>query len=77
MKQPPDHFWNYMEDGNFDKFAEHELNLEAAAAALLKLVEFNIPSDTQELLVHGSKRAGVPPGALVAALSAALGVYNR
>lgn len=77
MKQPPDHFWNYMEDGNFDKFAEQERNLEAAAAALLKLVEFNVPSDVQELLVHGSKRAGVRPGALVAALSAALGVHNR
>lgn len=77
MSQPPDHFWDFMEDGDLSKFAERDRNLGAAAAALLKLVEFNIPSDVQELLVNGSKRAGVPPGALVAALSAALGVYNR
>lgn len=66
-----------MEDGDFSKFAERDRNLEAAAAALLKLVEYGVPTDTQELLVNGSKRAGVRPGALVAALSAALGVYMR
>lgn len=53
------------------------LRLEAAAAALLKLVEYGVPTDVQEILVHGSKRADVRPGALVAALSAAIGVYQR
>lgn len=80
MKQPPGHFWDFMEDGDLDKFAKQESNarsLEAATAALLKLVEYGIPTDTQELLVKGSKRAGVRPGALVAALSAAIGTFNR
>lgn len=52
-------------------------NLEAAGAALLKLVEFNIPPDVQELLILGNEKLGVRPGALTAALSAALGIYNR
>lgn len=51
--------------------------MEASAAALLKLLEYNIPADTLELLMHGSKRANVRPGALVAALSVAIGTYNR
>lgn len=77
MKQLPDHFWDFMEDSDFAKFSERDRNLAAASAALLKLVEYGVPPDTQELLVHGSKRAGVRPGALVAALSAALGVYQQ
>jgi hypothetical protein len=52
-------------------------SLEAASAALLKLVEYGVPIDIQSLLIQGSKTHGVRPGALVAALSAALGVYNR
>lgn len=24
MVQPPEHFWNFMEDGDFDKFAQAE-----------------------------------------------------
>lgn len=74
MKQVPDHFWDFMEDGDFDRFSEQERNLEVASAALLKLVEYGVPADIQEVLVNGSKRAGIRPGALVAALSAALGV---
>lgn len=53
------------------------LRLEAAAAALMKLVEYGVPTDVQEILIHGSKQAGVRPGSLVAALSAAIGVYQR
>ncbi len=75
MTQPPDHFWDFMEDGDLTKFAEKDRHLAAAAAALLKLVEYGVPPDVQELLVSGSKRAGIRPGALTAALSAALGVY--
>lgn len=52
-------------------------HLEAAAVALLKLVEYGVPTDVQGLLVDGSRRAGVRPGALTAALSAALGVYMK
>lgn len=77
MTNPPEHFWDFMEDGDFNKFAEQDRNLASAAAALLKLVEYGIPPDTQELLVNGSKRAGVRPGALVAALSAAIAVHQR
>jgi len=77
MTNPPDHFWDFMEDGDFGKFAERNRNLEIAAAALLKLVEYGVPPDVQDMLVNGSKRAGVRPGALVAALSAALGTYQR
>lgn len=77
MGMPPDHFWDFMEDGDLNKFAERDRSLEAAAAALLKLGEYGVPVDIQGLLVNGSKREDVRPGALVAALSAALGVYNR
>lgn len=78
MTNVPEHFWNFMEDGDLPKFAEREQhNLEIAAAALLKLREYGIAADVQELLVSGSKRAGVRPGALVAALSAALAVHER
>jgi hypothetical protein len=77
MTNTPDHFWDFMEDGDLNKFAEHERNLAIAAAALLKLIEYGVPADTREMLVNGSKRAGVRPGALVAALSAALGVHQR
>jgi hypothetical protein len=27
MPNPPDHFWDFMEDGNFDKFAKREAAL--------------------------------------------------
>lgn len=51
--------------------------LEAAAVALLKLAEYNIPTDVQELLVYGNSDRGIRPGAFVAALSVAIGTYNR
>lgn len=44
----------------------------AAAAALCALAEHNIPPDTQELLVLGDPMRGIPPGALSAAMRAAL-----
>ena len=46
--------------------------LEAATAALTALAEHGIHSDTQEVLVHGSKQQGVPPGALSKVVRAAL-----
>ena len=52
-------------------------HLEAAAAAMIKFVEYGVPSDVMQVLVNGSKRIGARPGALVAALSAAIGVYQR
>lgn len=51
--------------------------LEAAAVALLKLAEYNIPTDIQELLIQGDPMRGIRPGAFVAALSVAIGTYNR
>lgn len=51
--------------------------LEAAAVALLKLAEYNIPTDIQELLIQGDPMRGIRPGAFVAALSVAIGAYNR
>lgn len=38
------------------------------AAALIVLAKFNIPTDVQELLVHGNPMRSVAPGALRAAL---------
>jgi hypothetical protein len=51
--------------------------LEAAAVALLKLAEYNIPVDVQELLINGNPSRGIRPGAFVAALSVAIGSYMR
>lgn len=56
---------------------QSDIDTQAAIAALLALTEHGIPPDTQELLVHGSKRAGVAPGALSAALKAALATYQQ
>lgn len=49
---------------------------EAAAAGILALVEHGIPADTIELLVLGSKRQGIPPGALSKAFKATLQSYR-
>lgn len=51
-------------------------DLEAAAAALIVLARFNVPTDTQELLVFGNPDRGVPPGALSAAIKAVLKSYR-
>jgi hypothetical protein len=29
LPEPPEHFWQFMEDGDFDKFAERERELDA------------------------------------------------
>lgn len=49
-----------------------EIDDKAHVAALVTLVRHNIPTDTQELLVSGNPARDVAPGALMAALSAAL-----
>ena len=41
-----------------------DIELEMETAALVALVEHGIPPDVQELLTLGSKRQGIPPGAL-------------
>jgi hypothetical protein len=53
------------------------IDLEAAAAALMELTVRNIPTDIQELLVHGSLKLDIPPGALSAAIRAAVETYRR
>ena len=42
--------------------------------AVLRLAQFGIPPDMQELLVFGNVGLGIPPGALSAAINAALEV---
>lgn len=41
-----------------------DIELEMEVAALMALAEHGIPSDIQELLMYGSKRQGIAPGAL-------------
>lgn len=48
------------------------MNCEIMAAALVALTQANIPPDVQELLMSGSPRLGVGPGALAAAIEAAV-----
>lgn len=52
-------------------------DIEAAAAALMELTVRGIPVDVQELLVHGSLSRGISPGALSAAMRAAMDAYKR
>ena len=52
-------------------------DLEAASAALMELTVRGIPPDIQELLVHGSLSLGIAPGALSAAMRAAMESYRR
>lgn len=56
---------------------ENNPDLEAAAAALMELTVRGIPPDIQELLVHGSLSRGISPGALSAAMRAAMASYRR
>jgi hypothetical protein len=53
------------------------VDLEAAAAALMELAVRNIPADIQELLVYGNPMRDIPPGALTAAIRAAIETYRR
>ena len=46
--------------------------LFARAEALLALADYGIPDDVQELLVNGDPMRGVRPGALDAAIAAAV-----
>lgn len=46
-------------------------------AALMALAEAGIPTDIQELLIHGDPSRGIPPGALKAALKASSGVIRE
>lgn len=57
--------------------SDHDWDVEAAAASLLTLAEYNIPVDVQELLVLGDPMRGVRPGALSASFKAALTVYRK
>jgi hypothetical protein len=53
--------------------AKHD-TLDAEAAALVSLVQSNIPPDVQELLVRGDPMRGIAPGALRKAAAAVRGV---
>jgi hypothetical protein len=57
--------------------ADRDADLEAAAAALMELAVRNIPTDIQELLVYGNPMQDIGPGALSAAIRAALESYRR
>jgi hypothetical protein len=52
-------------------------DIEAAVAALMELTVRGIPPDVQELLMHGSLWLGIAPGALSAAMRAAMDAYRR
>lgn len=54
-----------------------EKDIEAAAAALMELTVRNIPPDVQELLTLGNPSRGIAPGALYAAMHAAMETYKR
>lgn len=48
------------------------MNSEIMAAALVALTKWNIPPDVQELLMTGNPQMSAPPGALAAAIEAAV-----
>ncbi len=45
-----------------------ERRMEIITEALIRLTEHGVPTDIQEILVHGNVSLGVPPGALEAVL---------
>lgn len=47
-----------------------EEEMEYAAAAMHALREHGVPLDTIEMLLRGSKRQGIPPGAIVEVVKA-------
>lgn len=51
-------------------------DLAAASAALLSLVESNIPPDIQELLIYGDPERGIRPGALSRVVKAVVQSYK-
>ena len=53
------------------------IDLEAAAAAIIILQRHNIPPDTIELLIHGNPRLGVPPKALLESIRAIFKVLRK
>ncbi|HXJ59407.1 MAG TPA: hypothetical protein VNU68_22415 [Verrucomicrobiae bacterium] len=57
--------------------ASEDADHDAAAACVTALIEHGIPVDTIELLVSGSKRQGVAPGALSKAIKATIISYRR
>lgn len=63
-------------DAKADGLGSYELayrvKLARVTAALVALAEFGIEPDTQELLVSGNPMRGIAPGALDAAISAAI-----
>jgi len=46
-------------------------------AALVALAEAGVPTDVQELLIHGNPARGIPPGALKAAIKAAKDIVHE
>jgi hypothetical protein len=50
---------------------------EASTACITTLIENGIPADVVELLVRGSLRQGIKPGALTKAIKATIVSYRR
>jgi hypothetical protein len=54
-----------------------DADLEASSACISALIEHGIPVDMIELLVRGSLRQGIKPGALTKAIKATIISYRR
>lgn len=57
--------------------SSQDADSDAATACITALVEHGIPVDTIELLVRGSLRLGIKPGALTAAIKATVKSYKQ
>lgn len=56
---------------------EFDADHDAAAATVTALIEHGIPADIIELLVRGSLRQGIKPGALSKAIKATILSYRQ
>jgi hypothetical protein len=56
--------------------ASEDADLYAATACVTALVGCNVPSDTIELLLYGSKSRDIAPGALTKAIKATIIAYK-
>ncbi|HXI40268.1 MAG TPA: hypothetical protein VNH83_09820 [Bryobacteraceae bacterium] len=57
--------------------ASEDADGAAAAACFDALIEHGIPIDVVELLIEGSERRGIKPGALTKAIKATVISYRR
>ena len=54
----------------------HDIELDAATAALMVMAEHNVPPDIQELLVFGNPILGVPEGVMSKVIKAVLVTFR-